>query len=115
MVVSGRWSIDDLILTAANIGVCEGTSDYNILTRTLDRIADVRSTPGTGGEDVECNAISVGVEFEVGTRVRIAGLAEGPPLADLCGTGVDGGVPDDDAGTSPDAGPRDGGPADAGP
>ncbi|UJR78791.1 Hypothetical protein I5071_8240 [Sandaracinus amylolyticus] len=91
--VSGRWSLNDLLVTARNIGVCEGERDYELLNSQLDRIADVRSTPGSGGPGVECDAISLGVGF-TGTRVRVAGLAEGPPLADLCSTMTDGGVPD---------------------
>ncbi len=103
VIVSGRWSIADLISTARNIGVCDDDPEFGILTRQLDRIADVRSTPGTGGTGVVCDAVSLGVEFEVGTRVRIAGVLRGPPLADLCSMPPgDGGVRD--AGTS-DAGP----------
>ncbi len=91
--VSGRWAINDLLATARNIGVCEGERDYELLAGQLDRIADVRSTPGTGGPGVECNALSLGVGF-TGTRVRVAGVAPGPELPDLC-VGLDGGTPAD--------------------
>ncbi|AKF08590.1 hypothetical protein DB32_005739 [Sandaracinus amylolyticus] len=91
--VAGRWSLNDLLVTARNIGVCEGETEYDLLNSQLDRIADVRSTPGSGGPGVVCDAISLGVGF-TGTRVRVAGLAEGPPLADLCATTSDGGTAD---------------------
>jgi hypothetical protein len=92
----------------------------------LQGIVDVRSQPGSGGPDVPCDAISLGVEF-TGYRVRFAGLADGRPLRNLCeemmrdGGADDGGAADagaDDAGAadagSPDAGVPDGGPAEAG-
>lgn len=94
-VVSGRWGIDDLLDTAQNVGICPGSRDYSLLASQLDSIADVRSVPGTGGEGVRCDAISLGVGF-TGTRVRVADLAEGPPLPNPCEdpTLRDGGVPD---------------------
>lgn len=125
VIVSGRWAITDLLSTARNIGICPGERDYDLLVAQLDRIADVRSRAGTGGPGVDCDAISLGVGF-TGTRMRVAGVATGLPLADLCAAGGDAGVPDDagpgssdggvedDAGTL-DAGPRDAGPRDAGP
>lgn len=120
VIVSGRWAITDLLSTARNIGICDGSRDYELLEAQLDRIADVRSTVGSGGPGVECNAISIGVGF-TGTRMRVAGTASGPALADLCTTPLaDGGVPDAGAADAgpPDAGPTmrsDGGPDDAGP
>jgi hypothetical protein len=112
VVVAGRWSVNDLLSTARNIGVCPGSAQYNILLNQLDHIADVRSTAGTGGPGTMCDAVSLGVGF-TGTRMRVAGLADGVPLADLCAM-MDGGMPDagtsGDAGTSVDAGtPFDGG------
>ena len=97
-LVSGRWATDDLLDTAQNVGICPGSTEYNLLASQLDTIADVRSVPGTGGEGVECDAISLGVGF-TGTRIRVAGLAEGPPLPNPCaempaGGAPDGGVPD---------------------
>lgn len=109
--VAGRWSIIDLLSTARNVGICSGSRDYDLLTAQLDMIADVRSVPGTGGPGVRCDAISLGVGF-TGTRMRVAGVASGPPLADLCAMPlVDGGTADAGAG---DAGGLDGGTLDAG-
>ncbi len=104
--VAGRWAVLDLLATAENVGLCRGDPDYNILANTLDAIADVRTQPGTGGEGVICNAISLGVGFE-GYRVRYAGLTPGPAITNIC---ADGGVPSDagvgDAGVpAVDAGP----------
>lgn len=123
VIVSGRWSINDLLGTARNIGVCPGERDYDLLVGQLDIIADVRSDPSSGGEGVSCDAISIGVGF-VGSRLRVAGVVEGIALRDLCSMpledggvddgGVDGGLPDAGA---PDAGSdagQDAGEPDAG-
>lgn len=102
-VVSGRWAVLDLLMTAENIGVCRETPQYDILVGQLDSIADIRSMPGTGGPDSICDAISVGVGF-TGTRLRFGGVTPGPPVANVCTT-TDGGTTDPDAGpTDPDAG-----------
>ncbi len=94
--VSGRWSILDLLSTAENVGICRDSDSYDILSSQLDTIADVRSRPGTGGDGVTCDAISLGVVF-TGTRMRWGGLTEGPPVRNVCIEG-DGGVPSLDAG-----------------
>jgi len=90
-VVSGRWSIIDLLSTAENVGICPDTDSYNILLGQLDSIADVRSRPGTGGEGIECDALSLGVRF-TGTRMRWGGLVEGPPVRNVCEDPLDGGT-----------------------
>ncbi|MCS6798122.1 MAG: hypothetical protein NZ898_06285 [Myxococcota bacterium] len=96
-VVAGRWAITDILQTAETVGICPGSPQYEILRNQLDRIADLRATPGTGGPGVECNAISVGVRF-TGYRAHWAGLAPAPPRRDACAAradgGVDGGRPD---------------------
>jgi hypothetical protein len=83
MTVSGRWSVLDLLDTASSVNICAGDTEYDILQRKLDEVADVRVTPGTGGADVVCDAVSIGVTFE-GYRVRLAGLEPGQPLPDGC-------------------------------
>ncbi|MCU0675959.1 MAG: hypothetical protein MUE69_24590 [Myxococcota bacterium] len=83
MTVAGRWSVIDLLDTASSVNICAGDTEYGILQRKLDEVADVRVTPGTGGADVVCDAVSLGVTFE-GYRVRIAGLEPGNPLPDGC-------------------------------
>ncbi|MFK7991504.1 MAG: hypothetical protein AB8I08_36140, partial [Sandaracinaceae bacterium] len=116
VIVAGRWRVLDLLETAENIGVCSDSSEYGILQGQLENIADVRATPGSGGEGVDCNAISVGVGF-TGTRVQYGGLQPGPSVVNVCEGGRDGGVPDggSDAGAA-DAGPQDAGSTtDAGP
>lgn len=114
VVVTGRWAIIDLLSTAENVGVCRGTDNYRILSGQLDTIADIRSSPGSGGPGVDCDAISTAVGF-TGYRMRWGGLAEGEEVANACESMMmDGGVPD--GGTPPtDAGPSDAGPPDAGP
>lgn len=101
-VVSGRWAVWDLLATAENIGVCQGTGQYSILEGQLDTIADIRSLSGTGGPGVTCDAISVAVEF-TGTRMLYGGLTPGPPIANVCVDG-DGGAPGLDAGVGMDGG-----------
>ena len=101
-VVSGRWSILDLLSTAENIGVCRGTGQYDILEAQLNAIADIRSRSGTGGPGVTCDAISVAVEF-TGTRILCGGLTPGPAIANVCVDG-DGGAPGLDAGVGMDGG-----------
>lgn len=83
VTVAGRWSVLDLLMTASAIGVCPGSAEHRILVSQLERIADVRSTPGTGGAGVACDAVSLGVEF-TGYRAHWAGLAPAPPLPNLC-------------------------------
>ncbi|MBX3249850.1 MAG: hypothetical protein KF901_21915 [Myxococcales bacterium] len=83
MTVAGRWSVLDMLDTAAAVGICAGSTEYNILQNKLNEVADVRAVPGTGGMDVECDAVSIGVNFE-GYRVRIAGLTPGQPLPNVC-------------------------------
>ncbi|HJL19912.1 MAG TPA: hypothetical protein RMH99_29885, partial [Sandaracinaceae bacterium LLY-WYZ-13_1] len=120
VIVTGRWKTLDLLATAENVGVCRGTDNYRILSGQLDAIADIRSMPGSGGEGVECDAVSLGVQF-TGYRMRWGGLTPGPPVRNICeddggvpmdgGTGLDAGPGDPDAGAGdPDAGlPSDGG------
>jgi hypothetical protein len=110
VVVAGRWAVNDLLSTAENVGVCRGTPQYDILSGQLDTIADIRSNPGTGGPDVLCDAISLGVGFS-GSRMRWGGLTPGPPVRNVCTDPLDGGVPD--AGVA-DAGVADAGAPDAG-
>ena len=111
VVVSGRWAILDLLATAETVGVCRTSESYGILSMQLDTIADVRSSPGTGGPGVSCDAVSLGVGF-TGTRMQFGGLVPGPPVNNLCDDmpdgGVDGGTDSGlDGGTDAEAGPGD--------
>lgn len=80
---AGRWSVLDLLRTTESLGVCEGDAEFNIFRNKLDTAADLRATPGTGGADVECDALSIGVTFQ-GYRVRLAGTTEGQQPPDGC-------------------------------
>jgi hypothetical protein len=104
--VAGRWSVLDVLESAPSVGVCPGERDYELLVEQMDRIADLRSTPGSGGPDVACDAISIGVEF-TGSRIRFAGLTSPPELGDPCLP--DGGVADGGSGDAGGVGPEDGG------
>lgn len=79
----GRWSILDLLETARTVNVCDGSPEFNLLRNQLNTIADVRSEPGSGGEGVMCDAISVGVTFE-GYRARLAGTTPGQIPPNTC-------------------------------
>lgn len=100
VIVAGRWSITDLLSTAENIGICRGSGEYNVLSNTLYRDADVRSTPPMAGDPVlDCDALSIGVGF-TGFRMRIAGITGGLEITDQCT--AEAGMPD--ASTAMDAG-----------
>ena len=92
VIIAGRWAITDMLETAERVGICRGTTQYNIVSNLLDNASDVRSTPGTGGEGVTCDALSLGVSF-TGYRAHLAGIASAPALPNPCtlDAGVDGG------------------------
>ena len=95
ITVAGRWPMFDLLDTAEAVGVCPGATEHDILLNQLDRIVDVRATPGSGGGSVPCDAVSLGLKFEQGVQVRFAALAEGDPVPDACAAmGSDAGIPD---------------------
>ncbi len=79
----GRWSILDLLDTARTVNVCDGDPEFDLLRNQLETIADVRSVPGSGGEGVTCDALSIGVTFE-GYRVQWAGETPGQVPPDGC-------------------------------
>jgi hypothetical protein len=115
LTVGGRWSTTDLLATAENIGVCRSDPRYPVLSNAIARLADVRSmAPDPPDPTLACNAVSIGVTFQA-TRIRVADVTPGIPLASMCATMTDAGV-DPDAGLDagmPDAGPPDAGPPDA--
>ncbi len=83
VTIAGRWGVLDLLEVAASVGICEGSTEYDLYLRQLESIADIRSTPGTGGEGVECDALSFGITFN-GYPIRIAGTSEGRPVPNAC-------------------------------
>lgn len=83
VVLAGRWSILDLLDTGENIGICMGSTQREIVDSQLLVIADVRSTAGSGGEGVECDAVSIGVTFQA-VRGNWAGLGPSVPLPNPC-------------------------------
>lgn len=94
MIIAGRFSIIDLLSIIGSTGVCPGTDDYRSFERLLELAADIRSTPGTGGPDVSCDALSVGLLYESGTRAEFGGIAVGLGIPDPCMVEMDGGVGD---------------------
>jgi hypothetical protein len=82
VTIAGRWALIDVAAAASELGLCTPT-DRSALVDLGEEAADVRSTPGTGGEGVPCNAVSVGIEL-TGVRMQWEGLQDGEPLTDPC-------------------------------
>lgn len=80
---AGRWSVLDLLQTTRSLGVCDGDAEFMIFRNKLQTAADLRATPGTGGDMVECDALSIGVTFQ-GYRARLAGVTDGQDPPDAC-------------------------------
>lgn len=83
VIIGGRWSKTDLLLTAKSVNVCPGSATYTLINSALDNIADVRANPTEDGMDLPCNAVSFGVRLNA-FRGHIAGLVNGPPLPMPC-------------------------------
>jgi hypothetical protein len=83
LIIAGRWSKNDLLLTSASVNVCPGSATYTLINSTLDNIVDVRSDPNQDGNGSPCDAISMGVRL-TGYRAHFAGLVPGPPLPTPC-------------------------------
>ncbi len=81
--LAGRWPIEDALEANAWLGFCRGTLPYDRVQVLLDQRADLREVPGTGGPGVSCDAISVGIDFQV-RKGRIAGIVPTPPLPTTC-------------------------------
>jgi hypothetical protein len=79
--LAGRWTINDILASARNLGFCG--EDLDLISTALDQFADIRETPGSGGPSVPCNAISVGVQF-TGYHARWAGILPEPESPDPC-------------------------------
>lgn len=97
-VIAGRFPIIDVLDTLDSVGICAGTMEYMTIRRLTELGADVRATPGTGGPDVICDAISMGVEG-TGVRAHFGGVSDlyGTPNAceSMMGdAGVDAGAED---------------------
>jgi hypothetical protein len=82
-ILAGRWAANDILDAIPFVGVCPGSGNYRLLENVLATSVDVRSTPGSGGPGVECDALSVGLAF-TGVRGTWAGTAAGIPLVDRC-------------------------------
>jgi hypothetical protein len=82
-ILAGRWASNDILDAIPFVNVCPGSGNYNLLQNLLNTSVDVRSTPGSGGPAVPCDALSVGMAFS-GVRASWAGTAEGYMLVDRC-------------------------------
>ncbi len=106
MVIAGRFAIVDLLSTIGTAGGCPGSSDYESFSHLLDLAADIRARPGSGGPDAVCDALSVGLVYESGSRARFGGIAPGTEVPNPCvdggvgDGGMDGGMPDGAADSS---------------
>ncbi|MEM9192405.1 MAG: hypothetical protein AAGF12_24745 [Myxococcota bacterium] len=119
VTAAGRWALNDLLSTAESIGVCMESDTYDALIGQLDRLVDVKSTSGTGGADVDCDAVSVGITFN-GYRANFGGIAPGPEPSNACelmrmdGGMMDGGADAGAEASMPESGMPDGGMPDGG-
>lgn len=82
-ILSGRWAANDILDAIPYVNVCPGTTNYTLLQNLLSTSVDVRSTPGSGGDGVMCDALSVGIGFS-GLRATWAGTADGFLLQNRC-------------------------------
>jgi hypothetical protein len=87
VTLAGRWSRTDMLMSLDGLGICSGTSSYMLFSGRLDDRLDIRAMPGSGGEDVSCDALSFAVQYR-GTAVRWAGLALAGPLPEPCAAGM---------------------------
>lgn len=83
-ILVGRWSVNDFMTFASDVGVCSGTSSYDVLHNQVTRYSDVRSTiPSTGDPTLPCDAISVTIGF-TGYRTQIGGVTPGISIVPVC-------------------------------
>jgi hypothetical protein len=75
--LAGRWSTLDFLGASVT---CPGTDDFMSLERLLELAADIRALPGTGGDGVVCDAISLGLSFDV-QSATLGGVGEELPAA----------------------------------
>lgn len=66
-----------------NIQIVQDGNRWKTIGYDLMTSVDVRSTPGSGGPGVSCDALSVGLAFD-GTRATWAGIADGFTLENRC-------------------------------
>lgn len=100
--LAGRFGVLDFLDTIPSVGACPGSDDYLAIERLLELAADVRSVPESGGPGAECDAVSVGLAFDRGSRANFGGVVDGIVIDPECGPMPDGGMPDGgtrDAGT----------------
>jgi hypothetical protein len=77
VTVAGRWSLTELLVAGVGVGICESSSGFPLLKRTLDQRADLRAVPGSGGPGATCDAVSLGVRFE-GYRAHWGSIVPAP-------------------------------------
>ncbi len=82
-VFAGRWSITDILNTAASIGICPGNPLFDVAFSVLEESADVRADPRPNESGLVCDAASIGVHVD-GVRARLAGVANPIPRTDQC-------------------------------
>jgi len=63
VTIAGRWPMTQLVATAEQVGVCEGTVQRDILEDLLNDVADVR-TDGVDDGTLQCDAISVTIRMQ---------------------------------------------------
>lgn len=80
IVFQGRFARTDLASTLAEAGFCVGSTARGFVDLELDKGADVRALPGSGGPGAICDAVSMAIQY-AGWRAE-AGPRQDPPLPD---------------------------------
>jgi hypothetical protein len=83
VTLAGRWGRSDLLMSLGQLGLCPGSMSRMLLSGSLDETLDIRAMPGTGGPEVNCDALSVALRW-TGTPVTFAGVAAAEALPAPC-------------------------------
>ena len=86
VVIGGRMATRDMLAIGESVGICAGTSTFDLLSRAVDGYADLLSVGGgSAGVDSICDALSIGIRFEGGVAAGAAPRSTAsPPLPVLC-------------------------------
>ena len=76
--ITGRYALIDFLPVLSEVGICPGEIIRGIVEVEVREDLDVRSTPGSGGPGVECDAMSLGMQF-TGYPARWGDLGTDPP------------------------------------
>lgn len=86
--IVGRIARGDLLAYLEHLTVCpddpETAAYHDAVSELIERTADVRATPGTGGPGVSCDALSFALPWVDAAPVTVAGVLPHDLLPRLC-------------------------------